>query len=408
MLERTASEGNVFAITRWLNSSQREAGAAVHETVWSSIPLSVKTERDRCIPSSLGSRSMETSLLGMKPFDHPAYVRFTSAFEDILRAEARASGGLAAIAGDSFMEGLPTDTLIQALAARDPRALQGVLNRAVKVALQGNLPFDPLGDAVFCFGIFILTHHRLPRMQRMIQDVLHLVKTSGELSRPERVFVTDKELGKIFVSGLAGDEYVIPTYGVLKNETEIDRFSFPPDCAIKPTNQSGPKLLIKGGQGVDRSMLKSWLKGNHYYNQREANYKTLRCKIIVEELLKDCVEVKIFCVDGQPRALKYITSDARSKTGKTTDFFTSDFRRLELLGDVNPNSLDRIAKPRRLEEMMAVARKLSQHFNFVRIDFYTDDRIVKVGEITNCDNAGLNTYLPKGAEVMFSNLLFNP
>ena len=52
--------------------------------------------------------------------------------------------------------------------------------------------------------------------------------------------------------------------------------------------------------------------------------------------------------------------------------------------------------------------KLSQHFNFIRVDFYTDDKIVKVGEITNCDNAGLNTYLPKGADVMFSKLLFNP
>lgn len=350
---------------------------------------------------------METSLLGMKPFNHPAFARFTSAFEDILRAEARTGGGPEAIIGDSLVEGLPIDTLIQTLAAREPKTLQGVLNRAIKVSLQGNLHFDPVGDAVFCFGMFVLTHHRLPRLQWMIQDVLHLIKTSGELSSPERVFVTDKELAKIFVSGLVGDEYVIPTFGVLKNEGEIDKFAFPAACAIKPTNQSGPKLLIKGGQNVDRATLKNWLKGNHYYNQREANYKTLRAKIIVEELLQDCAEVKIFCVHGQPRALKYIRWDARSKTGKTTDFFTTGFKRLGILGDVNPNSLDEIAKPRRLDEMMAVSRKLSQHFNFVRIDFYTDDKIIKVGEITNCDNAALNTYRPKGADVMFSNLLFN-
>ena len=351
---------------------------------------------------------MNTSLLGMKPFKHPAFARFSSAFEDIIRAEARAGAGPGAVTGDSFIDGVPTDTLIKALAARDPRALQAALSRAVTVSLDGKLPFDPLGDAVFCFGIFVLTHHRLPRVQPMIQDVLHLLKTSGELSSPERVFITDKELAKIFVSGLAGDDYVIPTYGVLKSEAEIDGFAFPPDCAIKPTNQSGPKLLIRGGQHVDRAMLKSWLKGNHYFNQREANYKTLRAKIIVEALLHDCAEVKIFCVEGQPRALKYIRWDTRSKTGKTTDFFTTGFQRLELLGDVNPNSVDEIARPRMLDEMMSVAKKLSQHFNFIRVDFYTDDKIVKVGEITNCDNAGLNTYLPKGADVMFSKLLFNP
>jgi hypothetical protein len=198
---------------------------------------------------------------------------------------------------------------------------------------------------------------------------------------------------------------VIPTIGVLRNEGEIDRFTFPPACAIKPTNQSGPKLLIKGGQEVNRAMLNSWLKGNHYYNQRETNYKTLRSKIIVEELLQDCFEVKIFCVNGQPRAFKYLRSDARSRTGKTTDFFSVNFKRLEIVG-INPNSQDPIAKPRLLDEMMAVSKQLSKPFNFVRIDFYTDDKIVKVGEITNCDNAALNTYLPKGADVMFSNLLF--
>lgn len=351
---------------------------------------------------------METSLLGMKPFNQPAFARFTSAVEDILRAEARAASGSGALMGNSFVDGMPVDTLIQNLAARDLKALQGVLSRAVKLSLEGNLPFDPVGDAVFGFGMFVLTHHRLPRLQPMIQDVLHLVKTSGELSSPERVFVTDKELAKIFVSGVVGDEYVIPTFGVLKTESEIDSFAFPADCVIKPTNQSGPKLLIKGGQHVDRVMLKSWLHGNHYYNQREANYKTLRAKIIVEELLQDCVEIKIFCVNGQPRALKYVRWDTRSKTGKTTDFFTTDFRRLELLGDVNPNCVDELARPRLLDKMMMAAEKLSRPFNFVRIDFYTDDRIVKVGEITNCDNAALNTYLPKGADVMFSNLLFKP
>lgn len=49
---------------------------------------------------------METSILGMKPFSHSAFARFTSAFEEILRADTRAGVGPGGILRDPFVEGL--------------------------------------------------------------------------------------------------------------------------------------------------------------------------------------------------------------------------------------------------------------------------------------------------------------
>jgi hypothetical protein len=56
--------------------------------------------------------------------------------------------------------------------------------------------------------------------------------------------------------------------------------------------------------------------------------------------------------------------------------------------------------------MLAVARALSAPFSFVRVDLYSDDRRVLVGEITNCSaNAG-GVFLPPSAEQPASARMF--
>jgi hypothetical protein len=56
--------------------------------------------------------------------------------------------------------------------------------------------------------------------------------------------------------------------------------------------------------------------------------------------------------------------------------------------------------------MLTVAKALSRSFSFVRIDLYTDNRSVLVGEITHCsDNAG-GVFLPRSAEKTASERMF--
>jgi hypothetical protein len=347
------------------------------------------------------------TLLGIKIFDHPVFQQFRKRFYSLVRAEASIRSSDAFVAKDPLINALSVDSLIQHMARQKPNDLKKLLDTAVRATFNAAIPYNRVGDAVFSFRAFVLTHHRPPTASLNIHDILYHLKLSDEFTGHLRVFVTDKEYARIFITGIVGADYVIPSYAVLRSDSDVDRFQFPTVCAIKPTHQSGKKLLLREGGVLDRDEIKSWLRQNYYFNLRERNYLSLEPKIIIEELLVGFYELSVFCVQGAPKALKIIRPDARSRSGKTVDFFSKRFERLEMRGKAHPNSEDIIARPPLLDEIFRVSLALAQHFNFIRIDFYTNDTVLKVGEITNCDTAGLNNYAPEGADKLLSHHLFS-
>jgi TupA-like ATPgrasp len=60
-----------------------------------------------------------------------------------------------------------------------------------------------------------------------------------------------------------------------------------------------------------------------------------------------------------------------------------------------PRSRRNVEKPKNLERMLEVARLLSRHFNFVRVDLYSNGEECLVGGITNCPGgaSGFVTHL---------------
>ena len=86
-------------------------------------------------------------------------------------------------------------------------------------------------------------------------------------------------------------------------------------------------------------------------------------------------------------------------------FFDTDWNELDF-SIIYPRATQPIARPDTLDEMLEVARALSSHFSFVRVDLYTDNRSVLVGEITHCsDNAG-GYFVPRSAEKTASERMF--
>ena len=231
------------------------------------------------------------------------------------------------------------------------------------------------------------------------------VKTSDEILDPLRVFVTDKEFVKSYVSEKAGDRYVVPTLAVLRSADEVDEFQFPPDCCIKPTHASGELILRKGEQPVDRQRVKGWFSLNYYLKSREPHYLRLEPKVIVEPLIfgSDAVfDYKIFCFEGHPRIIQV---DLDRFSGHKRKFFDTAWNELDF-SIIYPRAKREVRRPDTLDEMLEVARVLSQEFPFVRIDEYTNNQRVLVGEITHCsDNAG-GTFSPRGAEKAASELMF--
>jgi TupA-like ATPgrasp len=235
-------------------------------------------------------------------------------------------------------------------------------------------------------------------------DVLYRIKTTFEILDPLRVFITDKEFVKIYINTVVGNKYNVPTLGIIRNRADAQSYDYPPVCCIKPTHLSGHYIIRKQGEPIDLGLIDYWWDASHYVAVREANYKTLRPKVIIEELLdaNSFIEYYCFCYMAAPK-LFFVSVD--HAIGKKRVLFDAQWNELNFsLGF--PKAPYKIPKPRNFDEMLLVAHKLSAPFDFIRIDFYSDGSRCYVGEITNCHASAMQAFVPVGAEQEASSLVF--
>ena len=175
------------------------------------------------------------------------------------------------------------------------------------------LPRSPRGDEEFCRRRFIRKQGRRPglRAPQRFTDRLYRLKVDGSLLDPLCQFVTDKEFAKLYVEQALGPGWTPETYAVLRNAEDIAAFvADRVPCVLKPTHPSGPVLFhTDPEEAIDRGLPEGWLDKERYSSTREANYRYLRPKVIVEEFLcEDGVSVpkdyKLFCFHGVPKMIQ--------------------------------------------------------------------------------------------------------
>lgn len=273
--------------------------------------------------------------------------------------------------------------------------------------IQRRLPFNRAGDRIFLTIEFAKRHRRWPRLRgKLFSDYLYGLQVTDEMLDPLRGFVTDKEHLKIWVRSKIGDAYNVPTIAILRDKTAAAAFDYPHRCVIKPTHASGLIIMRRGGEPVDLGAIRSWFGVNHYKNLREANYRALKPKVIVEPILFDddnIADYKIFCLHGVPKLIQ-VDIDRRHRHARA--LYSRTWVRQDY-GYAFPQA-PTIERPDNLEEMLAVARRLSEDFNFMRVDLYTNGSEVRVGELTSCPGVALERFDPPSAEREASRLLFAP
>lgn len=268
------------------------------------------------------------------------------------------------------------------------------------------LPRSPFGDRLYSLLWFRRIHRRWPRQtDRTFHDHLYFTKTTDEIRTPLRAYTSDKELVKLFARAVAGEEYNIATYAVLHDMSEVRAYDFPHRCVIKPTHLSGPVILRQAGEPVSLDYIESWFGQEHYFWTREANYRYLERKVIVEEFVFDAVDVndyKIFCYRGEPGLIQV---DSDRHTHHTRAFFDCEWKQ-QPFAMTYPLTTRKVERPANLDEMLSLARTLSAHFNFVRVDLYSNGVETRVGELTHVHGNIRETFEPRSAEASATQLIF--
>lgn len=228
---------------------------------------------------------------------------------------------------------------------------------------------------------------------------------------PQYVKLVDKYEVKKFISQMVGNEYVIPLLGVWDKFEDIDFKALPKQFVLKCTHDSGGIVICKDKDNFDvnisKNKIENSLKQNFFYWGREWPYKNVKPRIIAEEYMVDESETelkdyKVFCFHGEPRL---IDVDFNRYIKHMRNLYTVDWEYIDAEIEYPTNARQQIDKPKKLEEMLNLARKLSKGIPFVRIDFYVINDRVYFGEMTFYHESGIGRFNPESLNIKLGNLI---
>ncbi len=282
------------------------------------------------------------------------------------------------------------------------------MKHLVKTMLK-SLPRNRWGDYLFSIAHFYVAHRRLPKQSEkgLINDYFFHLKNSSEFDLAIRQFTSDKHLVKIFVAGLVGEQYVPKTLALLESEEALRNFVPSEPCVIKPTHLSG--VVAFGTPGValsqeEVSELAACFRRNFYDESRARNYRDLRGRLIVEEVVDDPESIrdyKVFCWQGEPR---FIQVDTDRHQSHKRNLYDCNWEPLPVRYNFDHAPLE--PRPERLEEMLDLARTLAKPCTSIRDDFYITSGGLYVGELTHCPEQGHGRFGSVEEERLVSDLYF--
>lgn len=275
-----------------------------------------------------------------------------------------------------------------------------------------NLPANKFFDHLLSFIQFTFIHKRLPSKKKYFNDVLYQIKTSNVIDDPLRIYVTDKENCKIFLKKIISDKHIIKNLLITDNIKKLTNFTSNQDYIIKPTHLAGKYIIKRKNEKISEQNINEiknlWLTENQYFGHRERNYLTLKPKIIIEPLLfndDNIKDYKIFCNNGVAKAIQV---DFNRSFDHSRSVYTLDWKKLNMSIDFKMNNFE-LKKPSNLSEMILLAEKVSKYFSFIRIDMYSNNNEIFIGEITHIHGGACEKFIPNKFETEkeFSKILFD-
>ena len=218
----------------------------------------------------------------------------------------------------------------------------------------------------------------------------------------------DKCLVKEYVTKTIGKEYIIPNIGIYKKYSDINFDSLPIKFVIKCNHDSHGLVMVDNKNEISKKKIKrkinKSLKRNYYYAGREWPYKNVNRMILIEKYMGENLnDYKIFCFNGTPKYI-LVCSNRKGKN-KNTDFYDIHWNLMPFSRANHNNSEQGIEKPKELDKMLEIAKKLSNNIPFVRVDLYDINGKVYFGELTFYPSSGFEGFNPEFWDEKLGNLL---
>lgn len=239
--------------------------------------------------------------------------------------------------------------------------------------------------------------------------------------KPEYTIMVDKYAVKDYVALKIGKEHIIPTIAVWNCPENIDWDFLPESFVLKTTHGggSGGVIICKDKSKLDKDaaikQLNISYKSCIYKTHREWPYKNVPKRIIAELLMEENSEkgtgelsdYKFFCFNGEPQYCQVIRN---RKVKETIDFYNMKWEHMPFVG-LNPkvqNGTLPVKKPKKLDCMIEICRKLGKGIPFTRIDLYVINENIYFGEITFYPATGMGRFSPEEWDLILGKELVLP
>lgn len=257
-----------------------------------------------------------------------------------------------------------------------------------------------LPDSAYIQLYYFAKFRRLCNLRRptTYNEKLQWLKLNHRI--PGQSVLVDKAAVKDIVASQIGSGYIIPTLALYDCADDIDFDALPNSFVLKCTHDSEGVVLVRDKRQANfesiREELRQELRQNFYSIGREPHYRDIQPRVIAEPFLEDEAhrelrDYKFFCFDGEVKAM-FIAS-GRSTGTMTFDYFDAEFNPLDIRQSYPVSSI-KPEKPQRFEEMLSVARRLSQGHPHIRVDLYEVNGRVLFGELTFFHFSGFAPFVP--------------
>lgn len=222
---------------------------------------------------------------------------------------------------------------------------------------------------------------------------------------PLLTVTADKYAVRSYIKEALGEELasktLIPLYHVTDNPEDIPFDSLPEKFVVKPNHGSQMHLIVKDKKNISPDQIvqecKKWLKVQYGLYGHEWAYRNIKKNIIVEKLLETSdgslpLDYKFYCFNGKCKVIR-VTKN-RFGNEINAGYFDTQWNLLNA-GLPGYNSYNMFDKPSNIADIIDLAEKLSQPFDYVRVDLYNVDSRIYFGELTHYEASGFGRFEPE-------------
>lgn len=219
---------------------------------------------------------------------------------------------------------------------------------------------------------------------KTFNDKINWLKLYFYPNNQEIIDCADKLKMRSYIEKAGYPELNVEIIGKWDNAADIDWDKLPKKFVLKCNHGSKYNIICKNKDELNKEetvkKLNAWMKEDFGLVSGELHYSRIKRKIFCERYIEGkLIDFQIWCSYGKVFFEVYINSPHGINEKAT---FDENWNRLDFVTSL-PELNSKIERPKKLDEMIKVAKNISKGFPFIRLDFYIlENDEFKLSEMT--------------------------